>query len=173
MLDQPIQKMNFDQFLMKARYASNLILLLVLNKMNFHFQSHFHRNVKLCRKSNKPLPVTIDHTPNHQGATVEQKQKRVKSQEVRVDGHASTSFSCNQNSDLKMIVQYQMFPFHIEIYSSQQQGCQSSSNYYRITNFVKFESRQCWINHYFRIRLKHLVHRLHLAIVHTHSKYKN
>ena len=107
-----------------------------------------HRNVKLCRKSNKPLPVTTDHTPNHQGATVEQKQKRVKSQEV-VDGHASASLTYKQNFDIKMIVQSQMFSFHIEIYSSQQQGCQSSSNYYRITNFVKFDSRHSWINPYF------------------------
>ena len=74
---------------MKYRYASNSILLLALNKINCCFQSRLHRNVKLCRKSNKPLPVTTDHTPNHQGATVEEKQKRVKSQGVRVDGHTS------------------------------------------------------------------------------------
>ena len=121
---------------MKARYASSLILLLALNKINCYFQSRLHRNVKLCRKSNKPLPVTTDHTPNHQGATVEQKQKRVKSQEVRVDGHASASLTYKQNFDIKMIVQSQMFSIHTEIYSSQQQGCQSISNYYRITNFV-------------------------------------
>ena len=114
---------------MKARYASNLILLLLLNKINCYFQSRLHRNIKLCRKSNKPLPVTTDHTPNHQGATVEQKQKRNKSQEVRVDGHASALLTYKQNFDIKMIVQSQMFSFHIEMYTSQQQGCQSISNY--------------------------------------------
>ena len=77
---------------MKARYASNSILLLVLSKITCYFQSRLHRNVKLCRKSNKPLPVTEDHTPNHQGGTVEQKQKPVKSQEA-VDGHASASLT--------------------------------------------------------------------------------
>ena len=68
-------------------------LLLLLNKISYYFQSSLHRNVKLGRISNKPLPVTTDHTPNHQGATVEQKQKRVKSQEDRVNGLASVSLT--------------------------------------------------------------------------------
>ena len=91
-LDQLIQKIYFNQFLMKARYASNSILLLALNKINCYFQSRLHLNVTLCRKSNKSIPVSKDHTPNHQGGTVERKEKRVTSQEAKVGGgHASDS----------------------------------------------------------------------------------
>ena len=46
---------------MKDRYASNSILLLALNKINCYFQSSLHRNVKLCRKSNEPLPAANKH----------------------------------------------------------------------------------------------------------------
>ena len=145
--------MNFDQFLMKARYASNSILLLTLNKINCYFQSRLHLNVKLCSIANKSLPVTEDPMPGHQGGTVKRKQKRVLSQEV-VNGHANASLTYKQKFNIKTIDHTQMFSIHSEIYSNQQQGCQSGSKYYRITNFVKFESRQCWINHYFRIRLK-------------------
>ena len=105
---------------MKARYASNSILLLALNKINCYFQSRLHLNVKLCRKSNKSLPVTEDHTPGHQGETVKRKQKRVLSQEV-VEGHANASLTYKQKFDIKMIIQTQMFSIDIEIYSSQQQ----------------------------------------------------
>ena len=126
---------------MKARYALSLILLLALNKINCYSQSRLHLNVKLCSISNKSLPVTEDPMPGHQGGTVKRKQrasnkqKRVLSQEV-VNGHANASLTYKQKIDINMIVQTQLFSIHSKIYSSQQQGFQSGSKYYRITNFV-------------------------------------
>ena len=105
--------------------------------------------------------------PGHQGGTVKRKQrasnkqKRVLSQEA-VNGHENALLTYKQKIDTNMIVQTPLFSIHSKIYSSQQQGFQSASKYYRITNFVKFESRQCWITHYFRIRLNQLQLQLQL-----------
>ena len=45
---------------MKARYASSLILLLVLNKIKCYFQPSLNQNFKLCRKSTS-LPAANKH----------------------------------------------------------------------------------------------------------------
>ena len=120
---------------MKARYALSLILLLALNKISCYFQSRLHLNVKLCSISNKSLPVTEDPMPGHQGGTVKRRQhaSNKQSQEA-VNNHADASLT--YKIDINMIVQTQLLSIHSKIYSSQQQGFQSGSKYYRITNFV-------------------------------------
>ena len=120
---------------MKAKYASCSILLLALNKISCYFQSRLHINVKLCSVSNKSLPVTEETMPGHQGGTVESRQhaSNRQSQEA-VNSHANDSLA--YKIDINMTVQTQLFSIHSIIYSSQQQGFQSGSKYYRITNFV-------------------------------------
>ena len=122
---------------MKAKYASCSILLLALNKISCYFQSRLHINVKLCSVSNKSLPVTEETMPGHQDGTVKRRQhaSNKQSQEA-VNSHANDSLAYKQKIDINMIVQTQLLSIHSKIYSSQQQGFQSGSRYYRITNFV-------------------------------------
>ena len=93
-LDQSIQTMNFNQFLMKAKYASCSILLLALNKISCYFQSRLYLNVELC-------------------SIYKQSQEAVNS-------HASDSLA--YKIDINMTVQTQLLSIHSKIYSSKQQG---------------------------------------------------
>ena len=120
---------------MKAKYASCSILLLALNKISCYFQSRLHINFKLCSVSNKSLPVAEETMPGHQDGTVKRRQhaSNKQSQEA-VNSHANDSLA--YKIDLNMTVQTQLLSIHSKIYSSKQQGFQSGSRYYRITNFV-------------------------------------